>query len=50
MAINTVSGKLDPRELGFTLIHEHLAAGMPGWEFDNNHFDRKRELPNWSNN
>jgi phosphotriesterase-related protein len=44
MAINTVSGKLDPRELGSTLIHEHLAAGMPGWEFDNHHFDRKREL------
>ena len=44
MAINTVLGKCDARDLGFTLIHEHLAAGMPGWEFDNHHFDRKREL------
>jgi phosphotriesterase-related protein len=30
--------------LGFTLIHEHLMAGMPGWEFDNTGFDRKREV------
>src|SRR5260370_14446427 len=46
MAINSVSGKCEARELGFTLIHEHLAAGMPGWEFDNSSFDRKRELAN----
>jgi phosphotriesterase-related protein len=44
MSINTVLGKCDARELGFTLIHEHLAAGMPGWEFDNASFDRPREL------
>ena len=44
MAINSVLGKCEARELGFTLIHEHLAAGMPGWEFDNSGFDRKREL------
>jgi len=30
MSINTVLGKCEPRDLGFTLIHEHLAAGMPG--------------------
>ena len=46
MAINSVLGKCEARELGFTLIHEHLAAGMPGWEFDNSSFDRKRELAN----
>ncbi|MGH8014237.1 MAG: phosphotriesterase family protein, partial [Candidatus Binataceae bacterium] len=44
MSINTVAGKCEPRDLGFTLIHEHLAAGFPGWEFDNMGFDRKREL------
>jgi phosphotriesterase-related protein len=44
MSINTVMGKCEPRDLGFTLIHEHLAAGMPGWEFDNKSFDRKREM------
>jgi predicted metal-dependent phosphotriesterase family hydrolase len=46
MAINSVLGKCEARELGFTLIHEHLAAGMPGWEFDNSGFNRKRELAN----
>ena len=44
MSINTVMGRCEPRDLGFTLIHEHLAAGMPGWEFDNKGFDRKREM------
>jgi len=44
MSINTVVGKCEPRDLGFTLIHEHLAAGMPGFEFDMAGFDRKREL------
>src|SRR5260370_21817960 len=46
MGINSVLGKCEARELGFTLIHEHLAAGMPGWEFDNSGFNRKRELAN----
>jgi phosphotriesterase-related protein len=46
MSINTVLGKCEARDLGFTLIHEHLAAGMPGWEFDNAGFDRSRELAN----
>jgi phosphotriesterase-related protein len=44
MSINTVLGKCEPRDLGFTLIHEHLAAGMPGFEFDTAGFDRKREM------
>lgn len=42
--INTVLGTCEPKELGFTLIHEHLMAGMPGWEFDNVGFDRRREV------
>src|ERR1700757_3275949 len=44
MSINTVVGKCEPRDLAFTLIHEHLMAGMPGFEFDMANFDRKREL------
>ena len=40
MAINTVTGKCNARDLGFTLIHEHLTAGFPGWEFDNRNFNR----------
>ena len=30
--INTVKGKIDPNDLGFTLMHEHLcntSAGIP---------------------
>ena len=42
--INSVLGTCEPKDLGFTLIHEHLTAGMPGWEFDNASFDRKREV------
>jgi phosphotriesterase-related protein len=42
--INTVTGSCEPKELGFTLIHEHLSAGFPGWEFDNAGFDRKKEV------
>jgi len=44
MSINTVVGKCEPRELGFTLIHEHLTAGFPGWELDNRGFNRKIEV------
>jgi phosphotriesterase-related protein len=45
-AINTVLGTCKPQDLGFTLIHEHLTAGFPGWELDNYGFDRKREVAN----
>jgi phosphotriesterase-related protein len=44
MSINTVVGKCEPRDLGFTLIHEHLTAGFPGWELDNRGFNRKVEV------
>src|SRR5258706_7988216 len=44
MSINTVVGKSEARDLGFTLIHEHLTAGFPGWELDNRHFIRKTEV------
>jgi phosphotriesterase-related protein len=43
-AINTATGTCAPKDLGFTLIHEHLSAGFPGWEFDNVGFDRKKEI------
>jgi phosphotriesterase-related protein len=42
--INTVTGTCAPADLGFTLIHEHLTAGFPGWELDNAGFDRKSEV------
>ncbi len=44
MKINTVLGSCDPADLGATLVHEHLLAGMPGWELDNASFDRAREF------
>ena len=44
MTINTVTGTVKAEDLGFTLIHEHLSAGMPGWELDPDDFDRKKEL------
>jgi len=43
-SINTATGTCAPKDLGFTLIHEHLSAGFPGWEFDNAGFDRKKEI------
>ena len=43
-SINTATGTCAPKDLGFTLIHEHLSAGFPGWEFDNQGFDRKKEI------
>jgi len=46
MKINTVLGSCDPADLGATLVHEHLLAGMPGWELDNASFDRAREFGN----
>jgi len=32
--INTVLGPISPEDLGLTLVHEHIAAGYPGWECD----------------
>jgi len=32
--VNTVSGQISPRELGVTLMHEHICYGYPGWEGD----------------
>jgi len=42
--VNTVLGGCDAKDLGFTLIHEHLSAGFPGFEFDNTSFNRKEEV------
>lgn len=44
MAINTVLGPCDGKDLGFTLIHEHLMAGLPGFELDPTPFDRKSNV------
>ncbi|MEQ1888140.1 MAG: hypothetical protein ABL951_03035 [Alphaproteobacteria bacterium] len=44
MSINTVTGAVNAEDLGFTLIHEHLSAGMPGWELDPDDFNRKDEV------
>src|SRR6266481_4536377 len=32
--VQTVTGTADPRELGRTLIHEHVLVGFPGWDLD----------------
>ncbi|HQZ13040.1 MAG TPA: hypothetical protein PK286_09145 [Devosia sp.] len=32
--INTVTGSVQPQDLGVTLLHEHLSIGLPGWETD----------------
>ena len=42
--IHTVTGTCTPDDLGFTLIHEHLSAGWPGWEHDNTSFKREAEM------
>src|SRR5215470_3192547 len=42
--VNSVLGPCEPKDLGFTLIHEHLSAGFPGFEFDNTSFNRKEEV------
>lgn len=41
MPVNSVLGPLKSEDLGFTLIHEHLTVGWPGWELDPRDFDRK---------
>ena len=42
--VQTVLGDTTAAELGFTLVHEHLTVGFPGYEWDNTGFDRKKEL------
>src|SRR6185369_4843980 len=32
--VQTVTGTADVRELGRTLIHEHVLVGFPGWDLD----------------
>jgi len=32
--VNTVAGLISTDELGVTLMHEHLAVGLPGWACD----------------
>jgi phosphotriesterase-related protein len=33
-SINTVTGTVQPSQLGMTLVHEHLLIGFPGWHMD----------------
>lgn len=42
--INTVTGTVKAEDLGFTLIHEHLSAGLPGWELDSEDINWKDEV------
>jgi phosphotriesterase-related protein len=44
MAINSATGKMNPEDLGFTLVHEHLSVGWPGWELDPSDIDRKKQV------
>src|SRR5947207_5776098 len=32
--VQTVLGPIDSAEMGFTLMHEHVLVGMPGWDLD----------------
>lgn len=34
MSINSARGKIEAGSLGRTLMHEHLVAGLPGWDSD----------------
>ena len=34
MRINTANGPIDAKDLGKTLMHEHLVIAFPGWESD----------------
>ena len=42
--VQTVLGDRTTDDLGFTLIHEHLTIGFPGYEWDNTTFNRKKEI------
>jgi len=45
MAVNTVLGPINAKELGTTLMHEHCLWAFPGWEYDLSHpFDRDSAL------
>jgi len=32
--VNTVTGQINPKELGKTLMHEHIQFGYPGFRGD----------------
>jgi phosphotriesterase-related protein len=44
MTVNSATGAIRPEDLGFTLVHEHLSVGWPGWELDPSDIDRKTEI------
>lgn len=41
--VQTVLGPIDSAELGFTLMHEHVVIGLPGWEFDATYTVNRRQ-------
>jgi len=44
--VNSVSGPLDTKDLGFTLMHEHILIHSPGVKENFPIFDRKAEIDN----
>jgi phosphotriesterase-related protein len=44
--VNTVTGQIPPKDLGITLMHEHVVFGYPGWSGDCTlaPYDRKAAL------
>jgi phosphotriesterase-related protein len=44
--VNSVSGPLDTADLGFTLMHEHIAGGSPGVQANFHIWDRQQEIEN----
>ncbi|MBI3744223.1 MAG: hypothetical protein HY261_08075 [Chloroflexi bacterium] len=43
--VQTVLGLVSVDKLGFTLMHEHLKVGFPGWQVETTlEFDREKEL------
>lgn len=43
--VNAVLGPIDSADLGFTLMHEHIVIGMPGWDLDATYRpDRKQAI------
>ena len=42
--VNTVSGPVDTKDLGFTLMHEHIIVQSPGVKENFPVFDREAEI------
>jgi phosphotriesterase-related protein len=42
--VQTVLGPIDSAALGFTLMHEHVVVGMPGWNLDATQTTDRRQV------